>query len=310
MPRKLLLPVLLLIALPSLARAATPDLSEWQALLSRYVIPVDPAAGDGDTRFDYEQFYVDDHIWKLKHSPTLDGIHNIITSAEPSRMARDERIAWAVNTYNFLVIERATAHLLIPGKGFVRFNSVEEMRDNDGTFFAAKVAVIEGRPYSLPEFERTFVYGDTTPAWTPRKVACDPRLALALCSGHVGDPPIAQRLYRADSLDLQLEAAARRTFGLARFTAFDESRRALDVSAYLMDRTVDYGGSAEGIVPWILKYGPDDVRKLVRRYKVARPRLALKPDKLLNQFPRAHVLPKHRAPAPADSAATGGRRML
>ncbi len=288
------LAVALLVALPALARAAGPDYAGYQALLDKYLVRLDPRSPVTDTRFDYERLYLDERIFQTHRSPTLEKIRSAMFAVEPAALAPADRLAWTINAYNFSVIERATMRLLIPRKRFLRYHTVEEMQAPEGPFFAAPVAVLDGRRCSLAELERRYVYGDTTAMLQPRGMATDPRRSLALCSGHAGDPPLAPRAYRGDSLEAQLDAAARVALAQPRFVRWHEDSKRLDVSDYLAQRRIDFGGTIDGIIPFVERFGPAEARKAIRRYKVGHVAMVLPVERALNQAP--HARPMSEAP--------------
>lgn len=293
-------PVLSLAALALLAaapgRAQTPDVSGWQALLQRYLLQV-PATKvqPAETRFDYEQLYVDEGIWTTRHSARLAKIHEQLLAATPSAMEPRERLAWALNTYNFLLVERATLLLLVPRHKFQRYESVAQMTSSDGAFFDAQVAQVEGSAYSLAQFERRFVYGDSTPMYEPRRTPGDPRLMFALCRGSLGGPPLPARVFRAESLEVQLDRAVRASLAFPRFAAPDPVSKKLLVSDYLGERLLDFGGTPAGLIGFLEKYGPPSLRAYLRREKITGVARFTPVDPKLNQFPR----PKPAPPAPA-----------
>jgi hypothetical protein len=179
-------PVLALALLVSPAFAAEPDYSGWSDLLKKYVTVLHEKGKPWDSRFDYEQLYIDEGIWTKHRADGLAMLHTQLLSVAPSEMTPAERTAWAVNAYNFLVIERMTLYLLVPGRKFMRFDSPKQVNRDEGPFFAAPVAKVEGTNYSLTGFERRFVYGDTTAdpvdnGGIARDKPGDPRLAFALC---------------------------------------------------------------------------------------------------------------------------------
>jgi len=163
------------------ARAQAPDYSGWQSLLDRYVVRLEGKNQPADTRFDYEQLYVDEGIWTKKRSERLERVHAQLFSVSPSALDDRARLAWAINAYNFLVIERATLLLLVPRRQFQRYDAVTQMSSADGSFFEAHVAQVDGRHYSMAEFERRFVYGDSTPMVEPRRAPGDRAQAGAQC---------------------------------------------------------------------------------------------------------------------------------
>lgn len=286
----------LLSAAPALAQA--PDYSGWQALLDRYLIRTGGGKGQpAETRFDYEQLYVDEGIWSKKRSERLEQVHAQLFAVPASALDEPARIAWAINAYNFLVVERATLLLLVPRRQFQRYDSVEQMSSADGSFFLAQVAQVEGQGYSMTEFERRFVYGDTSHAIEPRRLAGDPRLMFALCRGSIGGPPLAPRAYRPESLDVQLDQAVRTALARPGMAGPDPSGKLLLVSNYLGERLVDFGGSSAGILPFLEKHGPPSLRAFLRKQKPADVTRFTLVDPKLNQFPR----PKPAPPAPSPT---------
>lgn len=284
----------LMSAVPALAQA--PDYSGWQALIDRYLLWANGAKGQpSETRFDYEQLYVDEGIWASKHSMRLAKIHEQLFAVSPSALEPRERLAWALNAYNFLVVERATLLLLVPRHKFQRYESVAQMTSGDGGFFDAQVAQVEGRAWSISQFERYFVYGDSTPMYEPRRVAGDPRLMFALCRGSVGGPPLPARVFRAESLDVQLDRAVRTSLAYPRFASVDPASNKLLVSDYLGERLLDFGGSQAGMWTFLAKYGPSPLRAFLKREKTPGIARFTPVDPKLNQFAR----PKPAAPAPA-----------
>lgn len=280
------------------ARAQAPDYSGWQSLLDRYVVRLEGKNQPADTRFDYEQLYVDEGIWTKKRSTRLESVHAQLFSVSPSALDDRARLAWAINAYNFLVIERATMLLLVPRRQFQRYDAVSQMTSADGSFFEALVAQVEGRSYSMAEFERRFVYGDTTPMIEPRRAARDPRRMFALCRASLGGPPLAPRAFRPESLEVQLDLAARTALALSRTATVDPASKKLVVSAYLGERIVDFGGTQSGIVTFLSRYGPSALRSAIKREKLADVARFTTVDPMLNQFLR----PKPPPPAPAPKS--------
>jgi len=276
------------------ARAQGPDYSGWQSLLDRYVVRLEGKNQPSDTRFDYEQLYVDEGIWTKKRSVLLEGVHAQLFAVSPSALDDRARLAWAINAYNFLVIERATMLLLVPMRKFQRYDAVTQMTSGDGSFFEAQVAQVDGRSYSMAEFERRFVYGDSTSMIEPRRVARDPRRMFALCRGSLGGPPLASRAFRPESLEIQLDQATRKALAISRMVSLDPAQKLL-VSDYLGERLVDFGGTPSGVVPFLSKYGPSALRSAIKHQKLTDVARFTPVDPMLNQFLR----PKPPPPAPA-----------
>lgn len=287
----------LLLAPVAHARPAAPatpavDVSGWQSLLDQYLVRIAAPRQPFDVRFDYVKLYVDEDIWTQQASSRLAAVRAQLFAADPGTLSKDERLAWALNAYNFLVVERATLHLLVPNRKFLRYTSVDEMNYSDGTFFDAPVVTIAGRPLSLNAFERVYVYGEDTPPSEPRRAAADPRLLFALCRGSIGSPPLPARAFKPESLQVQLDQAARTALALPRFTSFDPATQQLLVSEFLNRARVDFGGEP-ALIAFVGRFGPDAARNAIRKGKVTVVTRYMSVDPLLNQWDR----PKPAAPS-------------
>ncbi|HEV2106378.1 MAG TPA: DUF547 domain-containing protein [Candidatus Eisenbacteria bacterium] len=307
-PAVLALLAALLVAAPAAAlpaREQAPD--PWRDLLQRYCVILHPRGQPFDTRFDYVQLYVDEGIWRKHRSDRLDAVRAELLDVQPSTMAPRERLAWALNTYNFLVVERATLHLLVPGRMFMRYSSVKEMSTSEGTFFEAPVATIEGQPYSLAGFVRRFVFGDTAASpratsFEPRLRPADPRLGWAIAPGALGTPPLLPWPYTADSLDRQLDRAVRIALELPRYVRADVKKGELEATNWFFDQRADYGYELADVVRFLGRYGTSDTRKVIRKWKLLRPTLMFEVNWKLNVFER----PGNPAPPGAAADSTRG----
>jgi hypothetical protein len=290
--------LLALVLLAPRARATEPDYSGWTAFLHKYLKVVHEKGKPWDSRFDYEQLYVDEGIWTLHHSDALSNLHTQLLSVTPSDMAPAERTAWALNAYNFLVIERMTLNLLVPGRKFMRYDSPKQVNRDQGTFFAAVVARVEGQDYSLTGFERRFVYGDTTanPAddgLLPRSKPGDPRLAFAVCKASRCTGPLQPWAYQADSLGKQLDHVTRTALALPVYVLTDAKTGELAATNRFFEERCDFGGNdLSGVVPFLKKYGSLATRQLITTHKLTRVSRYFEPDWKLNQYDR----PKPKLP--------------
>jgi hypothetical protein len=147
-------------------------------------------------------------------------------------------------------------------------------------------AQIAGRSYTLKQVERALVFGDSSTSGFRLRPA-DPRVALALCIGRVGGPPLAPRAYRGDSLEAQLDLAARTALALPRFLVVDGPQGRLEVGAYLGQQRADYGATLDAIVPFLLKHAPREAREAIRKAKLQRVTRLIPVDPLLNQVEHA-----------------------
>lgn len=291
------------------ARAAEPDYSGYQTLLKRYLREVSVKGKPYETRFDYEQLFIDEDIWATKRADGLAALHSQLLSVTPASMTPRERTAWAINTYNFMAIERMTLHLLVPGRKFMRYDSPMQQNNEDGSFFAAPVAMIDGRSYSLAGFERCFLYGDTAAqtlddGLIAREQPGDPRIMCALVKASLCSGPLQKWVYRADSLEAQLDRAARLALALPTWLRADVTTGQLSATNRFFEERADFGGAElPGLVPFLLKYAPAASKRVITVHKLTRPNLFFEPDWKLNQFDH----PRPALPG-ADSTRAGSKR--
>lgn len=273
------------------AGAEPAEISGWQALLDRYVVTVSTPKQPLDTRVDYATAFMDDDMFNHVEARRLKAVRAQLLAVPPSRMTREERLAWAINTYNFLVFERIAANVVIKGKkNLWRYGDVREVISGAGSFFETELVEIEGRRYSLETLERTFVYGDSTPLPEPRRKSGDPRLMFALYRGTMGGPILQPRAYRPDSLEAQLDHALRVNMASSRFARPGADRRQVEVSDYLAWNALDYGGTSK-VIEFVDRWGPADVRKVIRKEKPTQPGRWQEYDWSINHAPRRSVTP-------------------
>ncbi len=278
------------------ARAAEPDYTGYSDLLSRYLRVLGSKGQPWDSRFDYEQLYIDEKIWSTRRAEGLATIHTQLLSVTPASMTPRERTAWALNAYNLLVIERMTLHLLVPGRRFMRYDSPLQANNEQGRFFGATVATLKGRGYSLTGFERRFVYGDTATdshadGLMPREHGGDPRLQFALAKASLCSGLLFPWVYRADSLEAQLDRAARLALALPRWIRLDAATGTFMASNRFFEERADFGGpDMSGLMPFLLKHGSPALKKTIQSRKLTRPSMFFEPDWKLNQFD--HPAPK------------------
>ncbi len=281
---------------PAPSRAAEPEYTGYRDLLRRYLRVLGAKGQPWDSRFDYEQLYIDEKIWSLRRAEGLATIHTQLLSVTPSSMTPRERTAWALNAHNLLVIERMTLNLLVPGRRFMRYDSPQQVNRAEGRFFAAPVATVEGREYTLTGFERCFVYGDSTAepradGTMPRERGGDPRLQFALAKASLCSGPLLPWVYRADSLEAQLDRAARLGLALPRWIRLDAASGTFMASNRFFEERADFGGPAlPGLMPFLLKHGPPALKKAIQSRKLTRPSMFYEPDWKLDQF--EHPSPK------------------
>ena len=285
-------------AASSVPATARPDYSAWSALLQKYVVVVSSKGEPYDTRFDYEQLYVDEGIFGRGVSSRLSAIRHAMLAVPPDQMSEKDRTAWKLNLYEFLVLEQATLHLIVPNRKYLRFDSVDEMNFSVGGFFDSPVVNLGGRDYSIAEYERRVLYADTTTELSEsRKCSGDPRWALALSRGIRGGPPVLPWAFSGDSLDAQLDRAARIALALPRFVKVDVAAKAIALSEYFAASRADYGGDLSGVRLVLAKLGPPAARSVAKDANGVIQPTTMPVDRKLDQYPR----PKQAAPVAEKS---------
>ena len=107
-----------------------------------------------ETRFNYEKFY--DERGRAERCYR---IRTQFLSVDPKKLDAKRRLAWAIDFYNYLVIEEITDHLLMPGKR-QRWTSVQDVKLDGEDLFKHPLVRIDTTTYSLEEFEHHFVFAD------------------------------------------------------------------------------------------------------------------------------------------------------
>jgi hypothetical protein len=290
-------------SLPAPARAAAPgaappDYSLYQALLDEFLRPISPPGEPLDTRFDYEAVYA-----LPDRDARLAAITGQLLSVNPSALSARDRMAWAINTYNFLVLRTASQNLyerrvrraVIDGRQTsVRsgFSSVAQMTIDGATFFEAPVALVEGHPTSLIEFERRFLFaaGDSA-GRKPRRP--DPRVRFAVVPAAKSSPPLLPRAFRGDSLDAQLDLAVRNALANPKHLRWNATAQRLEASRLFLFHATDFGGPA-GTISFLRRHAPEAIRDEIAARRIERIDVHLPWDGTLNQTPRTTAPPGNR----------------
>jgi len=247
----------------SRAAAPAPDASGYQELLNELLTVISAPGEPLDTRFDYEKFY--DMRGRFERCKR---IRRQMLAAPPSAMDERTRLAWAINLYNYLVIETATEYLLVPERGRLRYKGPRDIKTPMGPFFQAPLVEIEGAKYSLDQFELHFLFADfDRDKGGPPPASLDPRVPFAVVCGAIGCPPLQPRAYRGDSLKIQLENATRNALALPRHLAFLEASGRVQASAIFQWYPADFGGM-EKTFDFVLKYAPARTRAAIEQRKI------------------------------------------
>jgi len=244
------------------------DFSGYQRLLDDYLVVVSPPGAPLETRFDYFKLNT-----RAGTAERLVSVHSALLSVSPTELSREQRRAWAINTYNFLVIELATTNLISrhvtldmkqQGVLGIAHRGVRTMKFKGLGFFEVPVARVGGRDYNLDQFERAFVFDDPgpPPAGTKRKApakSLDPRAHFALVCGAIGCPPLQPRAFVPESLDVQLDRATRDALAHPNHLRWDSSLKRLAGSSVFSWYEADFGGPVKAY-EFALRHAPDSLR--------------------------------------------------
>lgn len=249
-------------AIAATPEPALPDYSGWQRLLDERLLPLhvfdtDRTAHIASSLFDYAGVRADS-AW----SKRLDRIRQQLLGIAPSRLGARDRLAWAINTYNFLAMDRIVHEQAARPKGAL--TSVKDVKD----FFTAPAATVEGVSYSLEKFEEHFVFLDVDRREGHRLPdGFDPRAHFALAFGARGCPPLWPEVYRGDRIDAQLDSVTTDALHSPSHLRWDPVRRTLETSEIFNWYVVDFGGT-DGVMNFVSKYAAADVAKDLNAYRV------------------------------------------
>jgi hypothetical protein len=235
--------VFLLLAASAGARAAESE-QVYGLLLQKYV----SEGGDGIAYADYKAW----HGTKADRA-MLDGYIGWLTAQKPSAMARNAAFAYWANLYNALTLKVILDNYPV--------KSIRDIASTGTSLFDFKAysgpwrtkrATVEGKELSLDEIEHEIL----------RPQFKDARVHYAVNCASVGCPNLMARPWAADTLDADLDAAARAYVNHPRgvSVAADGS---VTVSSIYNWFQADFGGSEAGVLDHLRKYaGPELKQKL------------------------------------------------
>jgi uncharacterized protein DUF547 len=219
--------------------------SGYAQLLRDYVVEI-PALGGGiESRFQYAQFSASANQVALRGD-----LRRRFLSVNPEAMDPATRHAWAVNAYNFLVIDLVVEHFVAPGKDTL--TSIRELGPKPLAVFEETRYTVANEAYSLNSFEKHFVFDDKDGKTAP----VDPRYHFVLVCAAKGCPPLLSWPIAPEDLDDTLDRAVRnalRTPGQLRLDG-----KTLHVSKIFDWYAADF--QERNPRAFLSRYAPDDVR--------------------------------------------------
>ena len=223
-----------LLALIRPAQAAEPGLD---ALLARYT----STPSDHITRVDYAR-------WKASAADlaALDAWIAEAATRRPSGMARAQAFAFWANLYNALTLKVVLERYPVRSIKDIRSTGVGlDPRQFAGPW-RTRLVTIEGNRMSLDDIE----HGTMRPSFR------DPRVHYAVNCASIGCPNLPLRAWRAETLEADLDAAARAFVNHSRGAALLLGASLRVSSIYRWFRE-DFGGDDAGVIAHLRRYaGP------------------------------------------------------
>ncbi|HET9234044.1 MAG TPA: DUF547 domain-containing protein [Candidatus Eisenbacteria bacterium] len=257
--------VLLLGAREGEAQGPNPILLEtpcapagYERLLRDYLVEIQEEGGAVSTRFDYARFHASPNQRAFRED-----LRTRFLSANPETMDPPTRHAWAVNAYNFLVIDLVVEHFVAPGKDTLR--SVRDLGPEPFALFEEARYTVGSRTYSLNTFERHFVFDEK------EDVAVDPRYHFVLVCAAKGCPPLPKCPLAPETLDLTLDHAVRNALRSPNHLRLEN--KTLHVSKIFEWYARDF--KERHPRAFLSRYAPEDVRLALSRKNGVK---ELKPD--------------------------------
>ncbi|MDX2275557.1 MAG: DUF547 domain-containing protein [Hyphomonadaceae bacterium] len=222
---------------PALAQAnPTADLS---ALLARYV----SLHQDGVNRVAYAR-------WRASTADMarLNAVIDALAAQRPSAMSRPVAFAYWANLYNAITLKVVLDRYPIDSIRDIRSEGVLfDPQALIGPWRARRVSV-EGRRMSLDDIEHD----------TLRPLVRDPRVHYAVNCASIGCPNIQPRAWSADSLERDLDAAARAFVNHPRGARIVSS--SLRVSSIYEWFKADFGGNDVGVIAHLRRFAEPALR--------------------------------------------------
>lgn len=225
-----------LLVAPVTAQAA--DTAAYDQLLARYVV----ASPDGVNRVRYA-------AWRM-NTEDMRALNAYVASLEqdhPSRLARAERLAYWINLYNAVTLQIILENYPVRSIRDIRSRTFDP-RGLIGPWRTERVTV-EGRRLTLDQIENTIL----------RREFNEPRIHYAINCASIGCPNLEARAWRAETIDADLDEAARGYVNHARGVSVDPRGR-VSASRIYQWFAADFGGGAAGVLTHVRRYASPELR--------------------------------------------------
>lgn len=222
------------MAVLALAGPARADDAAYDALLGRYV----SASTDGVNRVNYRAWNAN-----AEDRAALDAYVDELSAQRPSTFARDRAFAYWVNLYNAVTLQVILERYPVRSIRDIRSEGTGlDPRALIGPWRTRRVTV-EGRRLSLDEIENSIL----------RPTYNDPRVHYAINCASIGCPNLMTRAWRAETLNADLDAAARAYVNHPRGVTVNADG-SLRVSSIYRWFRADFGTSDADVIAHLRRY--------------------------------------------------------
>lgn len=215
----------------------------FDALLQRYV----SASADGVSRVDYGR-------WRASAADraALDEFIAGQARLTPSQLGKQEQFAYWANLYNAITLKVVIDAYPVASIRDIKSAGVWlDPKAFTGPWVAKRVTV-EGRALSLDEIEHSIL----------RATFKDPRVHYSVNCASYGCPNIGLKAWRAETLDADLDVAARAYVNHPRGVTVS-GNGALKVSSIYSWFKADFGGSDAGVIAHFKTYAGPELAKAI-----------------------------------------------
>ncbi len=221
--------------------------------------------GGFDTRFDYDRIAAEPD--SRERMATL---RSRFLEVDPGAMDEPTRRAWALNAYNFLVIDLVLDYRL--GPDGVPLESIRDIGRGDFAVFEEPRIPLDGDRISLNTFEHRYLFQEVDRASHRVPPELDPRHHFALVCAARGCPPLWPEPFLPETLEEQLDRATRNA--LASPSQLRLEGRVLRISRIFDWYAIDF--ERHGGVPGFLRrYAPPEI---AARLEDPRERITIRTD--------------------------------
>ncbi|WP_170401160.1 DUF547 domain-containing protein [Ruegeria arenilitoris] len=208
------------------------DHQDWSAFLSRYVAP----DAMGVNRVAYGQVTPADRV-------RLDGYLTDLQAVDPTRLTRDQQLAYWINLYNAVTVVVVLDNYPV--------TSIRVIKDGPLSIgpWNRPLVQVAGQTLSLNDIEHRII----------RPTFDEPRIHYALNCAAVGCPNLMDRAWQAETLERDFAAAERAYINDPRGVRFDD-RGGLILSKIYIWFQEDFGPNEQAVLDYLQTAADPELR--------------------------------------------------